>query len=118
MTVQRVFLVAIFLLGQGFVAGAQTSTTEYLVLAPETLYSGQTGGMSVTTIDGASRNPVDTPIEVTLKGSDGLFYMLFEGRTGPAGHISFSFSTPELPQGTGQPTFGPALPAERQHRGG
>ena len=82
---------------------------EFLALAPETLYSGQSASMSVTAFNSDDLSPVDAAFDLNLRGSDGQSYTLFSGSTGASGHVTFSFDVPVLPKGVGQLRLGPGL---------
>jgi CD109 antigen len=96
----RVGRLAAVLAGLAAAAGAQEGVS-LVALAPENLFAGGTGSITVTSLDSADRTPVDVAVTVWMETTDGsATYPLAGGHTGPQGRFFQNFPTPDVAPGS------------------
>ncbi len=96
--------VSILLLGQiisPVVILADPASAEYIMLFPKRLYVGTQSSASISSFSSQTGKPVDRQVVLTLvdpnQKGDGL--VIFEGRTGPDGHLIARFDVPQMQKG-------------------
>ncbi len=67
-----------------------------VVLAPNTLYSGGTGSLSITTVSVVDQSPVNVAVIARLDLPDAGSAVLFNGVTGTEGHVTVQFDVPAV----------------------
>ncbi len=77
------------------------ASAEYIVLAPKKLYLGTESSVSVSSFSSGTGKPIDRQIVLSLvkAGDTGQGIKVFEGRTGPDGHLIARFHVPPVDKG-------------------
>ena len=76
-------------------------SAEYIMLAPNRLYLGTESSVSISSLSSETGKPIDRRVVLSLIeiGKSGNGITLFEGRTGPDGHLIARFGVPDVEKG-------------------
>ena len=77
------------------------ASAEYIMLAPNRLYLGTESSVSISSLSSETGKPIDRRIELSLVeiGKSGNGILIYEGRTGPDGHLIARFGVPDVEKG-------------------
>jgi len=79
---------------------AGPASAEYIMLLPKKLYIGTESSASVSSFSSETGKPIDRQIVLTLvESGQKSGVALFEGRTGPDGHLIARFDVPQVQKG-------------------
>jgi CD109 antigen len=77
----------------------EAASAEYIMLAPKKLYLGTESSVSISSFSSETGRPVDRDIILALGDTGGGDLVLYEGRTGPDGHLIARFGVPDVEKG-------------------
>lgn len=94
------FVILVQLISPALIMG-NAASAEYIMLAPKKLYLGTQSSVSISSFSSETGKPVDRRVVLSLveSGGTGSGLSLFEGRTGPDGHLIARFDVPEIEKG-------------------